>query len=74
MKRFDVVIDYLVRLRFNNVKKDAQREAAIRFLRAGPAIREALLGFIEWGPMTSSDLNLHRAKFRALLDALPDGE
>jgi len=45
---------------------------AIRVLAFAPTIRQALVDFIEWGAMTSSDLNLHRGRFRALLETLPD--
>lgn len=49
-------------------------EAAVRVLAFVPTIRQALVDFIEWGAMTGSDLELHRSRFRAFLESLPDPE
>jgi hypothetical protein len=43
-------------------------------LEAAPKIRETIVEFLEWGPMTGSDMELHRDRFRALLESLPEPE
>jgi hypothetical protein len=52
---------------------DDQFWVAIRVLEVAPKIRETIVEFLEWGAMTGSDRSLFHEKFRALLEALPDG-
>jgi hypothetical protein len=78
--KYAAVIDYLDRLRFDNMKKDKQRESAIRVLEAaGKVDKERALRLFEdcyatasvqrYGEVKIGDL--YRA-IRALLNALPD--
>ena len=43
-------------------------KANARLLATAPEMLEALIEFLEWGPMTQSDRHLHESKFKKLIE------